>query len=155
MPLSPRRCRAALVAALVLATACRPMTPPGGAPVRNALRCVPETLGAVGTLTLVMPVPHGRELSIQNPAGDFFMLVLTNPQATDGPMLMSADAFRTMGEVRLPVESLRAKPFVAGRDSAELVFSRLGEYRVHVGEVLNTDDGTPVATCTVYRYPGR
>jgi len=119
------------------------------------MRCSPEILDPMGTLTLAMPVPHGRELSIQNPAGDFFMLVLTNPQPSDGPMLMPADTFRTLREVRLPVASLRAKPFVAGRDTAEKVFSSLGQYRVHVAEVLNTDDGTPVATCTVYRYPGR
>jgi hypothetical protein len=146
MSLWPRRC-AVVPVVLVLASACRAGVAP--APMAGTLRCSPARLGPADTLTLAMRVPHGRELSVQNPAGDFFMLVLANPDAADGPMLMPAAAFRTLAEVRLPVASLRARPFVFGRDSTELVFARPGPYQVHVAEVLNTDDGTPVSTCTV------
>jgi len=147
MPPSPKHCRIALLAVLVLASACRVGTAP--TPRAGALRCRPERLGPADTLTLAMAVPHGRELSIQNPAGDFFMLVLNHPRVADGPMLMTAEAFRTMPEVRLPAAALRAKPFVFGRDSTELVFSSPGVYRIQVAEALNTDDGTPVSACTV------
>ena len=121
----------------------------GPVPLPGALRCSPTTLGPADTLTLAMSVPHGRELSIQNPVGDFFNLVIAEPQPADGPMLFPADTFRITPQVRLPVASLRAKPFVFGRDSAERVFSRPGTYRLSMAEVLNTDDGTPVTTCMV------
>jgi hypothetical protein len=152
MPLSPTPARAAVLAAAVLLGACRPGGPPaagGPAPLPGMLRCSPTRLAATDTLTLAMSVPHGRELSIETPAGDFFNLVLTEPLASDGPMLMPAETFRVRPAVRLPVGSLRGKPFVAGRDSLERVFAGPGAYRLRMAEVLNTDDGTPVATCVV------
>lgn len=146
--LSPFRHISVLLALAIGLGACR--SPAGGpSPMPGALRCSPTRLGPADTLTLAMAVPHGRELSIQNPAGEFFNLVLADPQPADGPMLMPADTFRALPAVRLPVASLRAKPFEFGRDSAERVFARPGPYRVRMAEVLNTDDGTPVATCTV------
>jgi hypothetical protein len=146
--------RAALLAALAAsAAACRRG---GGAPVAavpapaaGTLRCTPDRVGPADTITLTMGVPHGRELSVESPAGEFFMLVLAEPRPDDGPMLMPAERFRAAAAVRLPVASLRAKPYVAGRDTAERVFARPGAYRFRVAEVLNTDDGTPVRQCTV------
>ena len=152
MPLPPTPVRVAVLAAAVILGACRPGGAPaagGPAPMPGSLRCSPTSLGRTDTLTLVMSVPHGRELSIEGPTGDFFNLVLAEPQASDGPMLLPADTFRVLPAVRLPVGSLRGKPFVAGRDSVELVFASPGAYRLRMAEVLNTDDGTPVAICVV------
>lgn len=151
MPLPPAPARVAIFAAAVILGACRPGGAPGAGPtpMPGTLRCSPASLGRADTLTLAMSVPHGRELSIEGPTGDFFNLVLAEPQPSDGPMLLPADTFRVLPVVRLPVGSLRSKPFVAGRDSVELVFANPGAYRLRLAEVLNTDDGTPVATCVV------
>lgn len=152
MPRPPMSARAAVLAAAMILGACRPGGPPaagGPAPMPGTLRCSPARLGPADTLTLAMSVPHGRELSIEGPTGDFFMLVLAEPQAADGPMLMPADTFRLLPVLRLPVGSLRGRPFVAGRDSVERVFASPGAYRLRMAEVLNTDDGTPTALCTV------
>lgn len=148
----PRTIAHVAVLAAVIVGACRPggaLPPAGPAPMPGTLRCSPTRLSATDTLTLAMSVPHGRELSIEGPTGDFFNLVLAEPQASDGPMLLPADTFRVLPAVRLRVGSLRAKPFVAGRDSVELVFATPGAYRLRMAEVLNTDDGTPVAVCVV------
>jgi hypothetical protein len=141
--------KACLLAMLVLlAAACRsaPRPVPGAMP--GSMHCAPATLGAADTLTLTMSVPHGRELSIQNPVGDFFQLVVVDPPASWGPMLMTSTEFRETAVVRLPA-TLRARPFVHGRDTTERVFALSGNYLVRMAEVLNTDDGTPVASCYV------
>lgn len=131
-------------------TADRQFTSAGTGGERQALRCSPRSLRPADTLTLSMNVPHGSYLVVVDPTGTMFYLVhpfAANPP-THGPSLVSGERFRVMTSYRVPA-SVRAKPFVYGRDAIEPVFTREGAYRVQMGESMSTDFGSPPAECIV------
>ena len=111
-----------------------------------SLTCHPSSLGANDTLTLRMPVPHGPYLTVTSPDATPFFVVFPSDSARRS--LVTADSFAKMAVVRLPVRELRAAPWVYGRDTNEMVFSRTGPYTVVVGHDVETDAGV-VEKCVV------
>ena len=143
----------ATLAAVLALTGCRApaaMPDDGLPPLQiSTLNCRPRTLSPGDTLIIRLPRPVGGELSIENPDGVFFQLVNENPATDMGPQLMSAAALRNTRELRLPLAEIVGLPYVYGARQTERVFNAPGDYRVRISERLNTDDGTPVAQCSV------
>ena len=114
------------------------------------LRCSPDTIRASDTLTLEMPTPHGRYLAVVPPVeNELFFLVY--PRLGDSSRvhsLLPSQRFRSLPVWRLP-GTVRAKPWVYGRDTMELLFSMPGTYRFRLSEDLESDADWPVAECLV------
>lgn len=152
-----RRLPVAVLASLAV-NGCRPAVPvavPAPSPrPPAALRCEPRRAQVDDTLQLVLSASLGGEMAIVNPDGVFYQLVNENPTPEMGPQLMTAAALREVREIRLAIATLQGLPYVYRAQAAEPVFHREGTYRIRISERLNTDDGTPVAECTV-RFRGR
>ncbi|HLL73372.1 MAG TPA: hypothetical protein VK363_18175 [Pyrinomonadaceae bacterium] len=102
-------------------------------------------------MRLNMSVPHGGDLAVIAPGGDYFFLSFWQPDKTDARQsLFDWEAFKSRRQLTLDTARLKTKPYIAGRDEPELVFNRTGWYRVRLSENLETDDGTPVSECRVY-----
>ncbi|HEY0100514.1 MAG TPA: hypothetical protein VGB76_16330 [Pyrinomonadaceae bacterium] len=134
------------------AQATKPVRPPGrGGMWKSRLGCAPRKLFRGDSLRLTMSVPHGGDLAIVAPGDGYFLLSFWQPDKTDARQsLFDWEAFKSRRQLTLDTARLKAKPWVAGRDEPEPVFSRTGWYRVRLSENLETDDGTPVSECRVY-----
>lgn len=122
---------------------------PSTGTVADRLRCGPESLHVRDTLTLTMQVPHGPYLAVTTP--DRLMYFLIRPDFGDSVRfrsLVPSDSFRTMNSYRIPA-TIRAKPWVYGRESLEAVFEQPGIYRIQVGENLETDYGPLPTECRI------
>jgi hypothetical protein len=127
--------------------------PLGVRPYAN-LQCTPHALRAGDTLTVRMPLPHGRTFMVRAPDGTEFIVVFFGEGRDRGrrKSLVPPDSFRNMPELRLDTRSFKAGPWVDGRDTNELVFRRAGGYRLFVGSDLETD-GPVYAECLVRYRP--
>lgn len=151
--------RSAVLAAVLLAS-CRPSAPGGPVPAPTprpayTLTCTPRVLSARDTLVIALPTQGGKELSIEDPRGVFYQLVMTQPSPEAGPQLMTSAELEAARELRLPVAALEGLPYVYRAQTTERVFKVAGNYRIRVAERLNTDDGTPVADCVVRFQPNQ
>ena len=111
-----------------------------------SLACHPASAGPDDTLTLRMPVPHGPYLTVTTPDETPFFVVFPSDSARRS--VMPSDSFAKLAVVRLSLRELRAAPWVYGRDTNEVVFSRTGSYTVVVGHDVETDAGI-VEKCVV------
>lgn len=146
---------AAVLSAAILAS-CRPPAPVRPAPAPRAaytLVCAPRVLTVRDTLVIALPAPGGKELSIEDPRGVFYQLVMEQPSREAGPQLMTSAELEAARELRLAVAALVALPYVYRAQAPERVFRTAGNYRIRLAERLNTDDGTPVADCVVRYQP--
>lgn len=123
--------------------------PPASTPRSSALSCTPEIFGAGDTLTVRMRTPHGDYLTANQPDGTLFFIVY--PQRgvpTRNTSLVPSDGFKTTSTLRLPA-TLRAQPWVYGRDTTEALFSQPGTYILWVGENLEGDFNPRSVSCRV------
>lgn len=130
----------------------KPVRPPERGGMRKSrLSCAPQKLFRGDSLRLTMSVPHGGDLAVVAPGGDYFFLSFWQPDKTDARQpLFDWEAFKSRRQLTLDTARLKTKPYIAGRDEPELVFTKTGWYRVRLSENLETDDGTPVSECRVY-----
>jgi hypothetical protein len=125
--------------------------PPERGMRKSRLSCAPRKLFRGDSLRLTMSVPHGGDLAIIAPGGDYFLLSFRQPDKTDARQsLFDWEAFKSRRQLTLDTARLKTKPYIAGRDEPEPVFTKTGWYRVRLSENLATDDGTPVSECRVY-----
>ena len=146
----------ALLALACVAAGCRPPQVDGDgamAPLAALrLSCLPTAITDGDTLVVRLSDRLiNAEMSIESPDGTFFQVVAEHPTPESGPQLMSSDSLRSTRTLRLAVSSLTALPFVYQARETRRVFAEPGVYRLRIAERLNTDDGTPISTCTV-RY---
>jgi len=129
----------------------KPVRTAGRSARKSRLSCAPRKLFRGDSLRLNMSVPHGGDLAVIAPGGDYFFLSFWQPDKTDARQsLFDWEAFKSRRQLTLDTARLKTKPYIAGRDEPELVFNRTGWYRVRLSENLETDDGTPVSECRVY-----
>ena len=110
--------------------------------------CAPRRLRHGDTLTLVMSVPHGRDLAVFSPDDRIFWIKRWEPD--DPATTAEWVAFENVRRLRLRTDTRKGN-LRAGED--ELIFSKRGWYRVALSDNLETDNGTPVHVCRVY-YAG-
>lgn len=128
-----------------------PVRPPERGMRKGRLSCAPRKVFRGDSLRLTMSVPHGGDLAVIAPGGDYFFLSFWQPDKTDAQQpIFDWEAFKSRRQLALDTARLKTKPYIAGRDEPELVFTRTGWYRVRLSENLATDDGTPVSECRVY-----
>lgn len=130
----------------------KPVRPSERGGMRKArLSCAPRKLFRGDSLRLTMSAPHGGDLAVVAPGGDYFLLSFWQPDKTDAwQPIFDWEAFKRMRQLTLDTARLKTKPYIAGRDEPESVFTKTGWYRVRLSENLATDDGTPVSECRVY-----
>lgn len=138
-----------MVVALLSACALAPERAP--APAVSALDCQPAVLRAADVLELSMKTPHGGYLGVVAPGEFWFLLIYPNPEP-ERPSMMSAQRFRQLNRLALPVTTTRAAPWVHGHQLAVRVFRKPGEYKILISENLLSHD-YPVSSCRV-RYLG-
>jgi len=123
--------------------------PPDTSPVLSVgLTCAPDTLRQGDTLSLVMPVPHGQFLAVEQPSGTWFYIIHPPGYSNPDYSAVPSASFREMASYRLPTD-IRALPRVHGRDTLEAVFNEPGKYTILMGEQLATDHGPPTANCKI------
>ena len=142
-----------LTVAMTLLVACTfaPERPPMAVNTGNALTCQPSVLRASDILELSLKTPHGGYLGIVAPDEFWFLLIYPRPEP-GRPSMMSAQEFRQLGHLMLPVAKTRAAPWMHGHQEIMRVFRKPGEYKILVSENLLSHD-YPVSSCRV-RYLG-
>ncbi len=123
------------------------------AQMQPRLRCEPRTLRPGQTLTLHLPMPHGRELGVAAP-GRFLFIAFRPEQGTyrKKPPIPST-RFLEMYSVRLPVSSAVGINLPA--DTApEPIFTSPGTYQFIVSDNLETeDDAWTFLRCSIRFLP--
>jgi hypothetical protein len=109
-----------------------------------SLRCSPRKLWLGDTLTLIMSVPHGRDLAILSPDDRFFWLKSWEPN--NRQTTAQWYAFEKVRQLKLVTS--QAKGSVSNGE--ELIFTKTGWYSIRISYNLETDDGTPFNECKVY-----
>jgi hypothetical protein len=123
-------------------------------PSSPMLSCRPRTLTSDGTLILRFRLPHPRELAIHAPDGTSFFLVYERSDSMAAALqpLLDSSNFRKLRQLILPAATTVGSPWVHGRNKNELIFSKPGEYKVALTEVLETED-LPVYSCKILYKP--
>ena len=135
--------------AVTLLSACT-LTPerrPAPVPAVNALDCRPAVLRENDALELSMKTPHGGYLGVVAPDEFWFLLIYPNPES-ERPSMMSAQRFRQLNRLTLPVATTRAAPRMHGHQRPVRVFHKTGDYKILIGENLLSHD-YPVFSCRV------
>lgn len=133
--------------AFALLSACAPAPERPPAPAVNALDCRPAILRAHDVLELRMKTPHGGYLGVVAPGEFWFLLIYPNPES-ERPSMISAQRFRQLDRLALPVATTRAAPWVHGHQQAVRVFRKPGDYKILISENLLSHD-YPVSSCRV------
>ena len=112
--------------------------------------CSPQKLTESDTLILKMAQPHGSELAVISPAGEYYMIAYQRIDRRS-PLrpIMSSDEFKKLTEFRIDPKSFKAHPWKDGADKYQKVFTAPGRYRVLLSDNLETDDSTPMMECIV------
>src|SRR5438132_1017103 len=104
------------------------------------LSCQPRNLTHQQTLVLRFGVGHPAELGVHAPDGTPFFLVddRDNSLAPELRPVIGKDVFRGLRELKLPVTTASASPWVAGREKNERIFAKPGRYEFILTEVLES-----------------
>lgn len=121
-------------------------------PKMKSMLSVPDTLWLGDTLTIRFRVPHPTDLAVFDPDDKFFFVVYDGVME-GGPPLVPPGQFARMDRLQL-LPGVTANIWTAGVKEPQPIFTRAGTYELRLSEELETDDGTPVETETVY-YTGR
>jgi hypothetical protein len=101
-------------------------------------KCVPSKLKAGDTLLLTMSTPHGGDLGLRTPKGEFFFLVFwAATPAEAAPSLVPWDAFKAMGKLSISAD-LKLAPWATPK-SPRFIFDEPGTYLVLMDENLEAD----------------
>ena len=119
-----------------------------------AFSCTPRSLGPRDTLTLQFETPHGGELMIFTPSEVYFSFVY--PQGDNHAQkysIVQSEDFKTMSTLRVPA-GIRLPPLVYGKDTIpEAVFGRPGEYKLQMGDRMESDHTGPPYICKMMFTP--
>jgi hypothetical protein len=109
----------------------------------NNLKCFPFKLKAGDTLTILMTIPHEKELAIVDPDGTYFLLSY-NPAFKELNSLQYSifnyDHFDTVKTIKLDVNTVEGSPYISGKKNNEKIFIKTGRYKVVLSSDLHTED---------------
>src|SRR5438045_3531043 len=90
------------------------------------LSCLPQHLNIEQTLVLRFGAGHPAELGVHAPDGTPFFLVYDRDKslAVELRPIVDKDVFRRLRELRLPVATASASPWVVGREKNEQIFAK-------------------------------
>ena len=105
----------------------------------EAFSCAPSKLKLSDTLVLTMRTPHGGDLGLRTPKGDFFFLVFWPSEPSEAAQsLVPWDTFKTMAKLTIPIGTLKLVPW-ATTEPARFVFDEPGTYYILMDENLEGD----------------
>ena len=112
------------------------------------------------TLVLTIPTPHGGDLGIWNPKGEFFFLVFPPdmpaefiPVEASHP-LVPWGKFKTMDRLSIPIDTLKWVPRPERNGPLRLIFDEPGDYEVQMGVYQEAEKPPPRFRCRVH-FVGR
>ncbi len=117
-----------------------------------SLVCRPAILRPGEVLRLEMGAPHGGELSIITPGGDYFLVAYRRLSSDALDPRISPERFRSLATFELPA-GFEAYHYRAGVTDYEPVFREPGTYEVITGDALRSDMATSVARCGLQYSP--
>jgi hypothetical protein len=101
-------------------------------------KCVPSKLKAGDTLLLTMATPHGGDLGLRTPKGEFFFLVFWAATPAEAALsLVPWDVFKSMGKLSISTD-LKLAPWATTKPP-QLVFDEPGIYVVLMDKNLESD----------------
>lgn len=119
------------------------------------LTCSPSVLRPTDVLTMRMAGEHGPTFMAIAPDRTPFVVVFHGegqPDRGKRKSLVPPDSFARVTELNIDPRQFTAGPWVFGRDTNELLFTKPGFYRLIVGSDLETD-GPLYAECLVRYAP--
>jgi hypothetical protein len=118
------------------------------------MQCAPKLATRSDTIAIRAEIPHGGQLSVEQPDGTVFSLVMPPDKRSPDYSLVDAESFRNILVLRFRAD-IRSRPSVYGRDTLEPIFRVPGDYRFTLGENLATeyDEEDPNWHCTIHFQP--
>ena len=126
---------------------------------RPQLRCSPGRLRRGDTLTLSMPARHGGYLAVVDPNGTYFFITsgdaeaLASERNAGANPSLTADAFRSMRQLRLSTTETKAVSYVnpAGGRRADAVFGETGWYKILISHrSFEREEPSADGQCRIY-----
>ncbi len=108
-----------------------------------------DTLYKGDTLKIKFKIPHSKDLAITNPDNAFFFLIYANNDPKM-PSLIEWNTFAATNHLEIITDQTKANPWNATYKENQLIFTTTGKYKIELSDNLETDDGTPVETDSVY-----
>lgn len=102
---------------------------------RQQMHCAPSYTKPE-TITLIMPMPHGRELGVSTPDGRFLYIAYRPETGRAQPLITSSD-FLGKDRLRLTISSALG---TQANKTPELIFTAAGTYEFIVSDNLETED---------------
>ncbi|RMG35454.1 MAG: hypothetical protein D6732_09285 [Methanobacteriota archaeon] len=117
------------------------------------MNCSPDTVYKGDTISIEMSIPHGGYLGIITPNGDFFF-VCWSQRDKNSPLqpLIQSEEFVNVEKIELITDKTLATPWIYGAKSNELIFTNTGEYRILMGENLETDSDVAYQECKIFYF---
>jgi hypothetical protein len=109
-----------------------------------------DTLYKGDTLKLEFKTPHPKDLAIMTPDGSFFFLVYAHDNKGGTKSLMDWNTFDNIDQLYIITDKTKADPWDARINENQIIFTKTGSYEIRMSENLETDDGTPMETKTIY-----
>jgi len=114
-------------------------------------KCTPRRLHPGDTLTIRVSVPHGSELGVWDPSGQFMFLSFWQSPGDEPPSPLDYEGLAQKGAIVLPVDGAVACPVGDGFGPAERVFAKRGWYHFLLGKNLETENNRhTVNSCRVF-----
>lgn len=113
---------------------------------------VTDTLFKGDTLKIKFKTPHPKDFAIVGPDTNSFFFVVYAASDPAMPSLVDWKEFANRDHLELITNKTRVNPWNANIKESQLVFTKTGKYELQLSENLETDDGTPVETETVYYF---
>ena len=107
----------------------------------TSFTCTPQTLPANSTVTIDMSVPHGWELGVRDPKGEFFILTscAANIRAISLQDL-GCEAFSKLPRLQLRISELAAPYAGSAYKGVRPVFKEKGRYVFFLAKNLETEN---------------
>jgi hypothetical protein len=101
-----------------------------------------------------MRTPHGSELGVRKPKGEFQFISYKRVSSDAPPSPVEPEVFRAQTELNIPVDSAVGITVRDRFGKSEAIFSEPGTYRFFMAEDLETDNPPGLMRCTV-RFQNR
>lgn len=102
------------------------------------------------TLSIILPIPHPKELAIKAPNGTWFYLHVENEGATE--MLMPKEKFAALKELELDTDKLKARYWDDGKARRGTVFVETGTYLIYMANNLETEPDNTLHFSSLIQY---
>ena len=102
------------------------------------------------TLSIILPIPHPKELAIKTPNEKWFYLHVENEG--DSEMLMPKEKFAALKQLNLDTSKLEARYWDNGKAMRGKVFGETGAYLIYMADNLETEPDNTLHFSSIIQY---